>query len=209
MGVKFILAISAVGSLREDIKPGELVLPDQIIDNTKNRHVSFFGQSLVGHISFADPICDYLEGIVYQAAKKNKIVMHKNKTYICIEGPAFSTRAESKMYRSWGADIIGMTAIPEARLACEAGISYALIAMSTDYDSWRINSKGVDLAEVIGNMQKNIASVNRLIPEIIASIDQGKKTAAHVAYHNAIFSDLKLLRKKTREKLQVIFPDIL
>jgi 5'-methylthioadenosine phosphorylase len=209
LGVKFIIAISAVGSLREKIKPGELVLPDQIIDNTKNLYSSFFGASLVGHISFADPFCDYLSEIIYKTAKNQKITIHKNKTYVCIEGPAFSTRAESKMYKKWGADVIGMTAIPEAKLAREAGISYSMIAMSTDYDSWKVQRKGVDVEELTGNMKVNVENVNKILPFVISAIDINTSTTAHNANKKSILSDLKLLNQKTRLDLQTIFPDIL
>ena len=205
LGVKFIIAISAVGSLRENIKPGELVLPDQIIDNTKNRNDSFFGKSLVGHISYAEPFSQYLSDIIYKVAKKNKIKIHRTKTYICMEGPAFSSRAESKMYRKWGADVVGMTAIPEARLAREAEIAYSTISMSTDYDSWRDRDRGVELSDILNNMKHNVENINKILPQIISAIDTKKITPEHDATKYSILSDLKLVKEKTKSDVKVIF----
>jgi 5'-methylthioadenosine phosphorylase len=154
-GVTDILALSAIGSLRQELAPGQFVAADQFIDHTHGRERSFFGPGLVGHVSLADPVCERLSGLVVQAAKAAGATVHHGGCYIAIDGPQFSTRAESRMYRKWGADVIGMTAMPEARLAREAGLPYALLGMVTDWDSWREQDAGVEAAEVFAVMAAN------------------------------------------------------
>jgi 5'-methylthioadenosine phosphorylase len=161
LGVERIIAVSSVGSLREDLKPGEFVFPDQFIDRTKNRPDTFFEGARVAHISAADPICPQLLGLLSGVAKKNSIISHKGATYVCIEGPRFSTRSESKLFRQWGADIVGMTLYPECILAREAQICYVSISMVTDYDVWA--GKPVSAEEVSTVMGKNIASAKKLL----------------------------------------------
>ena len=154
-GVTDVVSISAVGSLREDFGPGEFVVIDQLIDRTQGRERSFFGPGLVAHLNLADPVCSRLSSLVGDAAEKAGGTVHRGGCYIAIEGPQFSTRAESRMYRQWGADIIGMTAMPEARLAREAELPYALLGMVTDYDSWRDEDAGVEAAEIVAVMKAN------------------------------------------------------
>ena len=136
LGVQWIIGVSAVGSMKESIHPGDMVIPNQFIDQTKGRPSTFFSDGIVGHVSFADPVCPVLGSILQEAGKEVGATIHKNGTYLCIEGPQFSTRAESKLYRTWGVDIIGMTNLPEAKLAREAEICYSTIAFATDYDCW-------------------------------------------------------------------------
>jgi 5'-methylthioadenosine phosphorylase len=154
-GVTDVLAISAVGSLREEMKPGDFVAVNDIIDRTSKRERSFFGAGLVAHVSMADPICPRLSGLAAQAATAAAATVHEGGCYIAIEGPQFSTRAESRLYRQWGADVIGMTGMPEAYLAREAELPYALLGMVTDYDSWRDDQAGVEAAEVFAVMKAN------------------------------------------------------
>lgn len=155
-GVKDVLALSAIGSLSEEIKPGHFVAVDQFIDRTMGRESSFFGPGLVGHVGFADPVCPGLSELAALAARECGAQVHPRGTYVAIEGPQFSTRAESRMYRTWGADVIGMTAMPEAKLAREAELPYALLGMVTDFDGWRDDAAGVEAQEVIAVMQANV-----------------------------------------------------
>ncbi len=162
-GVTDILSISAIGSLREDLAPGHFVAVDQLIDRTEGRERSFFGEGLVAHVGLADPVCPRLSGLAADAAEAAGGTVHRGGCYIAIEGPQFSTRAESRMYRQWGADVIGMTAMPEARLAREAELPYALLAMVTDYDCWRESAETVEAAEVFAVMGRNAALARRAL----------------------------------------------
>ncbi len=155
-GVTDMVSISAIGSLREEMAPGDIVVVDQLIDRTVGRERSFFGEGLVAHVGLADPACPTLSGFVADAAEKAGARVHRGGCYVAIEGPQFSTRAESRMYRQWGADVIGMTAMPEARLAREAELPYALMAMVTDYDSWRESEEGVGVEEIMAVLSANV-----------------------------------------------------
>lgn len=165
-GVTDVLALSAIGSLREELAPGQFVAADQFIDHTHGRERTFFGPGLVGHVGLADPVCPRLSGFAADAAEAAGATVHRGGCYIAIDGPQFSTRAESRLYRQWGADVIGMTAMPEARLAREAGLPYALLAMVTDWDSWREDQQGVEPHDVLAVMAANAglarAAVRRL-----------------------------------------------
>ena len=167
-GVTDLLAISAIGSLREEIAPGEFVMVDQLIDRTQGRARSFFGEGIVAHVPLADPVCPRLSGLAAEAAKLAGAKLHASATYIAIEGPQFSTRAESLMYRQWGADVIGMTAMPEARLAREAELPYALLGMVTDYDCWRDEGADVDVAEIVQVMHANAATARDALAHLAA-----------------------------------------
>lgn len=171
-GVTDLLALSAVGSLREELAPGHIVVPDQFIDRTSGRKTSFFGPGLVAHVSLADPVCARLSGFAAAAAGLAGARVHNGGCYIAIEGPQFSTRAESRLYREWGADVIGMTAMPEARLAREAELPYAMLAMVTDWDGWRDGEQAVEASDIIAVMHANVAvardavrSLARLLPQ--------------------------------------------
>ena len=180
LGVEQIISISAVGSLREELRPLDLVVPDQLIDRTRQRASTFFDDSLVAHVTLADPFCPVLSSLLYQSAQQtcaeqsrsSSAVPHSGGTYVVMEGPAFSTRAESALYRSWGADLIGMTALPEAKLAREAEICYATLACVTDYDCWREATEVVTVEMVVANLMKNVSTsvdvLRRVIPQIPA-----------------------------------------
>ena len=169
-GVSDVLALSAIGSLREELAPGRFVAVDQFIDRTSGRASSFFGEGLVAHVSLADPVCPRLSALAVTAARAAGAVVHPAGCYVAIEGPQFSTRAESRMYREWGADVIGMTAMPEARLAREAELAYALLGMVTDYDSWRTESAGVEAAEIFAVMKANAELARAAVRELVSSL---------------------------------------
>ena len=170
LGVERIIAVNAVGSFKKELKPGDLVIPDQIIDRTRHRVDSFFGGGIVVHIPFADPFCPDLSKILYDAARKIKAKVHQGGTYVAMEGPAFSTRAESRLYRSWGADVIGMTAIPEAKLAREAEICYGMVAGITDYDSWQEKSEVLVVDEIVATLRQNIDAIKAIIKLAVAEV---------------------------------------
>jgi 5'-methylthioadenosine phosphorylase len=163
LGVEYILSASAVGSLKEEYKPADIVIPDQFFDRTKGRPSSFFGRGLVGHVGFAHPFCKILSGIGYDSGKRAGATVHNGGTYVCMEGPQFSTLAESKLYRSWGMDIIGMTNLQEAKLAREAEICYTTIALVTDYDCWHPDHDSVTVEMVMSTLSKNAATAQRII----------------------------------------------
>ena len=172
LGVEYLISISAVGSLRERLAPLNLVIPDQIIDRTRGRQSTFFGNGLVVHIGFADPFCPRLSSRVYQAALDAKAVAHLGGTYVVMEGPAFSTRAESNLYRAWGADLIGMTALPEAKLAREAEICYATVACVTDYDVWHEAEEDVSADLILANLLRNVEVSKRLVRIAVADLPE-------------------------------------
>ena len=163
LGVEYILSASAVGSLKEEYKPADIVIPDQFFDRTKGRPSTFFGRGLVGHVGFAHPFCTILGGIAYDTGRKVGATIHMGGTYVCMEGPQFSTLAESKLYRSWGMDIIGMTNLQEAKLAREAEICYTTIALVTDYDCWHPDHDSVTVEMVMSTLSKNAATAQAII----------------------------------------------
>ena len=164
LGVERIISVSAVGSMREEIVPGHIVIPDQFFDRTLGkRPMTFFGEGIAGHVQFADPVCKDLSAVLYAAAQEAGATVHRGGTYLCMEGPQFSTRAESQIYRSWGVDIIGMTNINEARLAREAEICYGTIALATDYDCWHTAHDDVSIEAIIAIIQQNVAMARKII----------------------------------------------
>ncbi|MFN9376402.1 MAG: S-methyl-5'-thioadenosine phosphorylase [Novosphingobium sp.] len=169
-GVTDVIALSAIGSLRADMAPGQMVAVNQFIDRTVSRPASFFGPGLVAHVSLADPVCPRLSAALADAVEGEGGTVHRGATYIAIEGPQFSTRAESLLYRKWGGDVIGMTAMPEARLAREAELPYALLGMVTDYDSWRSGEAGVEASEVMAVMQANVALAGKVLRRFLATL---------------------------------------
>jgi 5'-methylthioadenosine phosphorylase len=170
LGVEWIISVSACGSMREEIAPLDVVVPDQLFDRTRTRESTFFGGGAVAHIGFADPFCPVLSQVLAHAGRRVGARVHTGGTYICIEGPQFSTRAESRLYRQWGVDVIGMTAIPEAKLAREAEIHYATLAFVTDYDVWHDTEAAVSVELVVRNLQANIESGRRIIRAALPSI---------------------------------------
>jgi len=176
-GATDILAVSAVGSLREGLAPGAFVAVDQFIDRTCNRVSSFFGDGIVAHVSMADPVCARLTGLAAEAATGAGVKVTQGATYLAMEGPQFSTRAESRLYQNWGCDVIGMTAMPEARLAREAELPYALMAMVTDYDCWREGEAAVEVEAVIAQLQANAASARRLLVELAKALPEEREAS--------------------------------
>jgi 5'-methylthioadenosine phosphorylase len=192
LGVEYIISASAVGSLKEEAKPLDMVIPDQFIDRTKNRVSTFFGEGLVAHIAFGDPICPHLADILAEAANSLDlpgINLHRGGTYICMEGPAFSTKAESNLYRSWDATIIGMTNLTEAKLAREAEIAYATLALVTDYDCWHPDHDSVTVEMIIDNLHKNAINAQLVIKETVKRLHANPpESIAHSALKYAILS---------------------
>jgi 5'-methylthioadenosine phosphorylase len=204
LGVKYLTSVSAVGSLQEEIKPTHIVFPDQVIDRTRGSRINtFFGNGIVAHIGFADPFCGELTSTITEAAARLDIPHHTGKTYICMEGPAFSTRAESNLHRSIGGDIIGMTAIPEAKLAREAEMCYAMIALSTDYDCWKEDEEAVSVEMVIDNLNKNRETAKKLLSEIIPTIKE-HDCACHHTLDFAMITDKTMWPEKTKSELEPI-----
>jgi 5'-methylthioadenosine phosphorylase len=170
LGAQWCISVSAVGSLKEEIVPGHVVIVDQFIDRTKGRASTFFGEGIVGHVAFGDPVSPVLAKVLLGASKTAGATVHEGGTYVCMEGPAFSTRAESNLYRSWGASVIGMTNLPEAKLAREAEIAYATIALATDYDCWHEGHDDVSVAAVLDTVRKNVSMARQIIRKAAANI---------------------------------------
>ncbi len=205
LGVRRIISVSAVGSMKEEIVPGHLVIPDQFFDRTQGRRDStFFGRGVTGHIQFADPVCPELSGILGDAGQRAGATIHKGGTYLCIEGPNFSTRAESMIYRSWGIDIIGMTNIPEARLAREAEICYATVALATDYDCWHDSHDDVTVEAILTIIKQNVAMARDLIVQAVRALSAAPRCACGESLKFAIMTDHSLIPEQTRKDLNVI-----
>ncbi len=205
IGVKRIIAISAVGSLQEECKPGDFVICDQLIDRTRSRSNSYFGEGAVGHLGFADPFCATLRQGVIDVVKKHNHTFHEAGTLICMEGPLFSTRAESRLYRSWGAHLIGMTSLPETKLAREAEICFSLVAMVTDYDCWHESEEDVTLEMVLKVMSDNSTAIKGMIPDFVELAAIGKECACHHAAENAIFTDPSLIPVEVKRRLSLFY----
>ncbi len=202
LGVERVISVSAVGSLREDFAPLDLVIPDQLFDRTKARTSSFFENGVVAHIGFADPFCPETSSLLIEAgATLPGVRIHRGGTYLCIEGPQFSTKAESRVYRQWGADIIGMTALPEAKLAREAELCYATIACVTDYDVWHETETPVTVEMVVANLTHNLANAQRIIREVARSIPadrSGSTCGCDTALASALITDRSTLTPEQR-----------
>ena len=206
LGVTDIVSVSAVGSLKEDLSPGKFVLVDQFIDRTFSRNKTFFDEDIVAHVSMAHPTSKALMNACEESIKKENITYQRGGTYVVMEGPQFSTLAESNLYRSWKADVIGMTNMPEAKLAREAEIRYCTVAMVTDYDCWHSEHEEVDVAMVVKTLQKNASNAQNMIKEIIKTYKQftDEKDPANNCLDTAIITDPKLMTKQTKEKLKNI-----
>ena len=204
LGVERIIAVNAVGSFKKELKPGDLVIPDQIIDRTRHRADTFFGGGIVVHIPFADPFCPDLSQLLYDAARKTKADVHFSGTYLAMEGPAFSTRAESRLYRSWGADIIGMTGIPEAKLAREAEICYAMVAGVTDYDSWQEKSQRLVVGDIIKTLRSNIDAIREIIKLAVAEVKDERRCECASAMGVAIATSRRNVPAPVRKKLDLL-----
>ena len=204
LGVERIISLSAVGSLKEEHRPLDFVIPDQFFDRTRGRASTFFGDGLVGHISFADPICPQVAGVVYDSARASGINAKKGGTYLCMEGPAFSTRAESNVYRSWGMDVIGMTNLQEAKLAREAELCYVTVAMVTDYDCWHPGHDAVTVSDILANLNKNAENACKLVAAAVAALPSERTCKCGSALSHAIITDRKLVPEATRKRLDLI-----
>lgn len=206
LGVEYILSASAVGSLRIEVQPLDMVIPDQFIDRTQNRPSTFFGKGIIAHVAFGDPVCPNLSALLLDAASSLDLPgvnVHRGGTYVCIEGPAFSTRAESHLYRSWGATVIGMTNVPEAKLAREAEIAYATLALATDYDCWHPAHDSVTVEMVIDNLKRNAVNAQKVIQETVRQIHLSPPPSeAHSALKYAILTPLDQAPVETREALK-------
>jgi 5'-methylthioadenosine phosphorylase len=204
LGVERILSVSAVGSLREDVHPGELLLPDQFLDRTRHRVETFFGRGLVAHVSMADPVCPELLELVHGASGRSGAAVHRGGTYLCMEGPQFSTRAESRSYRSWGASVIGMTNLQEARLSREAEICYLTLALVTDYDSWRQDGEEVDVEEILENLRRGTVTAASLIRESLRAWPADRGCRCGRALEGAILTDPAAVPAETRRDLALL-----
>jgi 5'-methylthioadenosine phosphorylase len=204
LGVERIVSLSAVGSLKEEHRPLEFVIPDQFFDRTRGRVSTFFGDGLVAHISFAHPICSQLAGVVGRACRECGIVAKMGGTYLCMEGPAFSTLAESNLYRSWGMDIIGMTNLQEAKLAREAEICYVTVAMVTDYDCWHPEHDAVTVTDIIANLTKNAQHASQVVAATVAAMPEGRDCKCGSALAHALITDRKAIPEDTRKKLDLL-----
>lgn len=204
LGVEHIIAICSAGSFKKEIKPGDLLIPDQLIDRTRNRVNSFFGEGIVAHIAFAEPFCPVLSQLLYQSAKESGASAHPKGTLVVMEGPAFSTRAESRLYRSWGADIIGMTALPEAKLAREAEICYAVIGCVTDYDSWWQPGEPVTVDMILNTQHQNIDTAKKIIKLAVSQIPERHDCACATALTGAIVPAPEMIPPEQKKKLNIL-----
>ncbi|HJX13062.1 MAG TPA: S-methyl-5'-thioadenosine phosphorylase [Dehalococcoidales bacterium] len=204
LGVEHIIAVNSCGSFKEELRPGHLLVPDQIIDRTQKRHNTFFGEGIVAHIQFADPFCPVLSQVVYQSALDAGATVHRGGTFIAMEGPAFSTRAESRLYKAWGADIIGMTVLPEARLAREAEICYASIACVTDYDSWHETNETVTVEAILTTMARNIDLAKKTIKMAAGRVPAKRECACATALGPAIVTDPATIPAHRKKELELL-----
>jgi 5'-methylthioadenosine phosphorylase len=204
LGVERIISLSAVGSLKEEHRPLDFVIPDQFFDRTRGRVSTFFGEGLVAHISFAHPVCGELADTVHAACLAAGVNATKGGTYLCMEGPAFSTLAESKLYRSWGMDVIGMTNLQEAKLAREAEICYATVAMVTDYDCWHPEHDSVTVDQIVANLIQNAGNAARVVAGVVAQLPAVRGCRCGSALEHAIITDRKLIPAAARKKLDLL-----
>jgi 5'-methylthioadenosine phosphorylase len=204
LGVEHIIAINSCGSFKDEIKPGELLVPDQVIDRTQGRINTFFGDGVVFHISFAEPFCADLSKVLYESAKAAGAGVHLGGTYIAMEGPAFSTRAESCLYKSWGADVIGMTVLPEAKLAREAELCYASLCLVTDYDSWKERETWVTAEVILGYMQRNLETAKRIIKLAVGRISQNRNCECSNALADAMFTTPNIVTLEQKKKYNLL-----
>jgi 5'-methylthioadenosine phosphorylase len=201
LGVERIISVNTVGSFKEEIKPLDLVIPDQLIDCTRGRDSTFFTNGIVGHIAFAEPFCPVLSQALFEAATKAGARVHQGGIYLAMEGPQFSTKAESQLYRSWGADIVGMTALPEAKLAREAEICYATLAVVTDYDCWHPNYASVTAEMILANLRKGVDTAREILKLATPSIPRKRDCACATALKDAIVTLPKYIPEKIKENL--------
>jgi 5'-methylthioadenosine phosphorylase len=204
LGVERIVSVSAVGSLKQEHKPADFVIPDQFIDRTFGRQATFFGEGIVAHVAFGDPVCATVAEAIFGGAESVGVTSKMGGVYVCMEGPQFSTRAESNLYRSWGADVIGMTNLQEAKLAREAEICYATMAMVTDYDSWHQGHDAVTLEEVVAVLKQNSANAAKVVRAAVAAMPKERTCACASALQFAVLTDPSAIPQATRKKLDLL-----
>jgi len=204
LGVERILSLSAVGSLKEEHQPLDFVLPDQFVDRTRGRISTFFGEGLVAHISFAHPVCQDLVHIAHRAGRETGVTTKLGGTYLCMEGPAFSTLAESNLYRSWGMDVIGMTNLQEAKLAREAELCYATIAMVTDYDCWHPEHDAVTVNDIIANLTQNAENATKLVHAAVRHMPPTRVCKCGSALAHSLITDRRIIPEATKKKLELL-----
>ena len=204
LGVERIVSVSAVGSLMEDLQPGEFLVPDQFVDRTKNRVSTFFGEGLVAHVGFDKPTCGQVSGVLADASVHCGVMVHRRGTYVCIEGPQFSTLAEANMHRQWRFEVVGMTNVTEAKLAREAEICYATIAMITDFDCWHPEHESVTASEIIATLVENAENAQRVLREAVRAMPEERNCKCGAALKHALVTDMKLVPKATKKKLDAI-----
>ena len=205
IGVERIISVSAVGSMKEEIAPGHIMVPDQFIDRTHRRIGTFFTDGIVGHVTFADPVCGDLSRQLADSGRDSGATLHEGGVYICIEGPQFSSRAESLVYRSWGVDIIGMTNVTEAKLAREAGVCYATAALITDYDCWYHGHDDVTIEAILEIMHKNVKLAQKIVKNIVNRLSEGRTCDCSQAAKNAIVTDPDLIPKTLMKDYEILF----
>ena len=204
LGVEYIIASCSAGSFKKEIEPGHLLIPDQLIDRTRSRVSTFFEEGIVTHIPFADPFCPVLSQILYESAKEAGATVHPKGTYVVMEGPAFSTRAESRLYRSWGADIIGMTALPESKLAREAEICYAIIGCVTDYDGWWHRAEPITIDVILNTMRQNVSTAKNIIKLAVSRIPEKRDCPCATALETAIVTAPEAIPPEQKKKLDLL-----
>ena len=200
-GATHLVSVSAVGSMKEEIVPGHLVVPDQFIDLTKRRITTYFEDGIAGHVPFADPVCSLLAKAVGDAAETTGTTVHRGGTYVCMEGPQFSTRAESRLYRTWGVSVIGMTSMPEAKLAREAELPFSTLALATDYDCWHDGHDDVTVEQVVATMKKNVSLAKKAIAHLAQHLPDPTKSIAHGASHGAVMTAGDAISADARARL--------
>jgi 5'-methylthioadenosine phosphorylase len=203
LGVEWLISISAVGSMREEIRPLDLVIPDQFFDWTRRRPGTFFGSGIVAHVGMADPVCFDLADRLEEAARPSGATVHRGGTYLCIEGPQFSSKAESRIYRQWGVDVIGMTNMPEAKLAREAELCYATLALATDYDVWHESEEAVSVEAVVANLLKNVATAKEVLRRAIPLIGPPRRCGCPLLLRNAVITSPSSFPPRTRRMLEL------
>ena len=204
LDVDWIISVGAVGSMKSEIAPGHIVIPTQFIDLTKKRQSTFFGEGIVAHVSMANPVCPQLSQILFNAAFGSGATVHMGGTYICMEGPQFSTKAESELYRQWGVDVIGMTNMPEAKLAREAEICYSTLALSTDYDCWHDDFDNVAVGDIIETLQKNVDMAKVVIKNVVELIPDERKCKCDSALENSIITSPSEFKNANLDKIKLL-----
>ena len=204
LGVEWVISISAVGSMREELRPLDLVIPDQFFDWTRRRVSSFFGSGIAAHVGMADPVCPDLAGRLEKAARATGARVHHGGTYLCIEGPQFSSKGESRIYRQWGVDVIGMTNMPEAKLAREAELCYATLALVTDYDVWHESEAHVDVASVVANLLKNTATAKEVLRRLIPEVGPPRRCPCPSLLRDAVITNPRAFPPRTRKALGLL-----